>query len=249
MNKDITPILEGWDYKSDQISVRKIKGSDGKEKIQLRISMGLRQMEVSGRPDGRRPYGKESLLEYYLSSIEQYRTKYGTEEGFGLDSNDCAKLQCEAIQYYYRYLSLLSLEEYEGVERDTQRNLNVFDFVRKYAVNEDDKWEFQQYRPYVIMMNTKAKGSIRLQKKDYKKALQNIEKGILEIECFFREYKKEDEIETSWEIAFLKNWAEDVQRTRPQSPKADLEEQLKHAVANQEFEKAAQIRDKIRKTR
>ncbi len=99
------------------------------------------------------------------------------------------------------------------------------------------------------MMNTKAKGSIRLQKKDYKKALQNIEKGILEIECFFREYKKEDEIETSWEIAFLKNWAEVVQRTRPQSPKADLEEQLKHAVANQEFEKAAQIRDKIRKTR
>ena len=36
---------------------RKIVGEDGKEKLQVRLDLGLLQMELNGRPDGERPHG------------------------------------------------------------------------------------------------------------------------------------------------------------------------------------------------
>ena len=65
MSKDIGHILEGWPYEGDGTSVRIVTGDDGQEKIQLRIDLGLMQMEFNGRPDGQRPQGYESWLEYY----------------------------------------------------------------------------------------------------------------------------------------------------------------------------------------
>ena len=47
------------------VQVRVITGEDGSEKIQMRIDLGLIQMEINGRPDGERPEGFESLLDVY----------------------------------------------------------------------------------------------------------------------------------------------------------------------------------------
>ncbi|HID95824.1 MAG TPA: hypothetical protein EYP53_07185 [Candidatus Latescibacteria bacterium] len=239
MGKDISRIIEGWEYRPDQISVRKIMGDDGREKIQMRLDLGLLQMATKGRPDGKRPHGKESLLEHYLALARK-------NDDFVLDSEDCLELQREAIQYYYRYLSLFELEEYEGVVRDTERNLRVFDFVAKYALHEKDKWAFEQYRPYVIMMNTRAKGLISLRNKDYSKALKQIEEGIKRIEAFFEEYDRADLVEECAEVELLKKWAEEITKRRPLTRKEKLERMLQEAVNNEEFEKAAKLRDRIR---
>ena len=64
MGKDITPILAGWDYDHDELQVRIVAGDDGREKIQMRVDLGLLQMEIDGRPDGQRPAGFESLLDH-----------------------------------------------------------------------------------------------------------------------------------------------------------------------------------------
>jgi len=64
-NKDITPLLKGWDYEPGTINVRKVTGLDGAAKLQMRLDLGLLQMEMMGRPDGARPHGCESLLEFY----------------------------------------------------------------------------------------------------------------------------------------------------------------------------------------
>ncbi len=55
MSHDIEHLLHDWDFEPDQLQVRIITGNDGKEKIQMRIDLGLIQMEFSGRPDGTRP--------------------------------------------------------------------------------------------------------------------------------------------------------------------------------------------------
>ena len=44
MDFDISPLLEQWPYKPGQVVVRKFKAKDGKEKIQLRVDLGLLQM-------------------------------------------------------------------------------------------------------------------------------------------------------------------------------------------------------------
>src|SRR4051794_7634989 len=54
-SKDVTPVLRGWDYESGTINVRKIYGLDGQPKLQMRLDLGLLQMEMNGRPDGVRP--------------------------------------------------------------------------------------------------------------------------------------------------------------------------------------------------
>src|SRR5256714_6195941 len=159
-SKDILPLLKGWDYEAGTINVRKINGMDGRPKLQMRLDLGLLQMEMNGRPDGRRPHGCESLLEYYEEQLKDHYDRNGTELGFHLTSSQCQSLREEAVMYYHRYLSLYVLEEYPGVIRDTDRNLRVLDLCGKYAVNEQDRLWLEQYRPYIMMMNVRAKASM-----------------------------------------------------------------------------------------
>ena len=247
MSKDVGGILEGWDYKLDEISVRKIMGIDGKKKIQMRLDLGLFQMEVDGRPDGKRPFGRETLLDYYESLVEEQTLKYGTKENFRLDSEDCDNLQQEGMQYYYRYLSFFHLEDYEKVIRDTQRNLELFAFVKEYAINDQDSFSFDQYRPYVIMMNTRARASISLAEKDYERTLRQIEDAIEAISEFFKEYDQETLIESCVEIVFLTDWAKEIKDSKPLTPKDELERKLEIAVEGENYEEAARLRDEIGK--
>ena len=83
-------------------------------------------------------------------------------EEYELTPEQCSELQQEGIQYYHRYLSLFQIDEFEGVIRDTQRNLDLFTFVDEHSEREDLVWSFQQFRPYVLMMNTRARVSILL---------------------------------------------------------------------------------------
>lgn len=244
-NKDITPILKGWDFRPNEIIVRRIPGLDGKPKIQMRIDLGLIQMEATGRPDGKRPHGKESYLHYYLAKLEQYRRRHGSDEGFVLSEEDCMNLKNEAIQYYHRYVSLFHLGDYAGVARDTERNLKVLELVRDYAEDEELVWMFDQYRPYILMMNARARGEICLRRRDFDGALKIVEQTMRQIAQFYREYNAEEAGEHSPEIDFLEEWAEDIRDQRPMSVQEKLEEQLRQAVAEENYERAAILRDEL----
>ncbi len=74
MSFDISHILEQWDYQPGMASVRRFMGKDGVEKIQLRLDLGLLQMNSQGRPDGKRPLGFASLLESYQAKLQKHLT-------------------------------------------------------------------------------------------------------------------------------------------------------------------------------
>ncbi len=244
---DITPQLRSWEYDMRQdMMVRRIKGMDGRYKIQMRLDLGILQMEEEGRPDGKRPHGKPSLLDYFESVVEKMKRKYGSDEGFVLDKDDLYALQQEGIQYYYRYLCFFQLGDYKRAERDTARNLRLFDFVKKYASDKKYIEEFEQYRPYVLMMNTRAKVLNALKAKKPDMAVNEINRGINNIE---ESYKHLDPAGKNprTEVAFLKNWAEEIVKRSVPSKKQRLMEELKIAVENEEYEKAAKIRDKLNK--
>jgi hypothetical protein len=110
MNFDISDLLNSWEYQAGQIVVRRFKGKDGKEKIQLRVDLGLLQMDAFGRPDGKKPFGHETLFEHYKNRLQKhFDTHEGSDEGFKLDPEDCSKLQQEAIQFHHRYICLFQL--------------------------------------------------------------------------------------------------------------------------------------------
>ncbi|MDR3635077.1 MAG: UvrB/UvrC motif-containing protein [Isosphaeraceae bacterium] len=246
MSKDITSILAGWDFDPDDVQVRIVAGDDGDEKIQMRVDLGLIQMEISGRPDGTRPGGQESLLDEFE---EKARAEEAVGEDFAIESATCAALMREGVQYYHRYLAAFHLQRYDLVARDTARNLRLFAFVVRYAKRQKDKVQFDQYRPYVTMMNIRARALQALAREDHRKALALIDEGIAGIRQFLRDYDQADREAECGELGFLLRWRRDVESERPNGPIERLEQQLELAVAREAFEEAARLRDQIRRLR
>jgi hypothetical protein len=247
MNFDITPLLNEWEYRPGRIDVRQFKGKDGVEKIQLRVDLGLLQMNAAGRPDGKRPYGHESLLEHYHSRLAKYsETHNGDEEGFELDAEDCARLQQEAIQYHHRYICLFQIEDYAGVIRDTERNLKVFDFVEQHAESEELAKSLQQFRPQLLMMQTRALGAQALDRDDHSKAIDLVRRGIERIRNFYGQHARPELMDHSGEVQSLEAWLTEIQSKRPLTERERLEKALDEAVRNEDYERAAKVRDSLR---
>ena len=243
MSLDLNSILKDWDHESGAIKVRKIIGLDGKEKLQLRIDLGVLQMEMQGRPDGVRPHNCESLLTWH-----QQRAARAEEKGqdYALSSEQVTELQQEGIQYYHRYLSLFQINEFANVVRDTQRNLDLFNFVAEHTEREELSWSMQQFRPYVLMMNTRAKASILLSQGKFAEAMLQIQYGRDAISDFFQRSSFPELAAKSSEIAFLDEWLEEVKLKRPLSRLEVLEREMESAIASELYEKAAELRDAIR---
>jgi len=244
-SKDIASVLRGWSYEPGVINVRKIHGIDGSPKVQMRLDLGLLQMEMNGRPDGVRPHGCESLLEYFERQLAEHQNRYGTELGFHLSSSQCASLREEAVQYYHRYLSLFVLEEFPGVVRDTARNLRLLDLCGKFAEDEQDRLVLEQYRPYITMMHARAQASIFFADQKYVEALGKVEEGLAEIKEFFARFGQEEAYDQSNEVRVLKRFARDIRRKLPVNPVTRLQRKLEKAIKDERYEEAARLRDKI----
>ncbi len=247
MNFDISHLLDQWDYQPGQVVVRKFKGKDGVEKIQLRVDLGLLQMNSEGRPDGKRPFGKESLLEHHQARLEKHCADHdGDDEDFSLGADDCAKLQQEAIQYHHRYICLFQLEDYHAVIRDALRNLEAFDFVESYAESEEMAWSLQQFRAQLLMMQTRAKGMLALGSNDYEAAITHVEAGMESIRDYYRSHSRHELVEQSAEIHSLQKWMDELRAKRPLSDREKLEKALDEAVTQEDYERAAKVRDALR---
>ncbi len=248
MNFDISHLLEHWSYEPGQVVVRRFKGKDGTEKIQLRVDLGILQMNAEGRPDGKKPFGHESLFEHYQSQLEKYRASHdGDDEGFKLYAEDISKIQQEAIQYHHRYICLFQIEDFAGVVRDTSRNLQVFEFVAKYADSDEVSWSLQQFRPQLLMMRVRAKGALALKANDYTKAIDLISHAIDEIRDFYTEHSRQDLADHSGEIQSLESWLQEVEAKRPLTEMEKLQNELDEAVRSENYEQAAKVRDAMKK--
>ncbi len=247
MSLDISEILKNWPYEPGQVTARRIHGDDGLDKIQLRLDLGLYQMEITGRPDGERPHGFESLLEYYEHELSKHQEETGMEEGFTLDDRACELLRGEGVMYYHRYLAEFILEDFEAVDRDTTRNIRLMEFCAKYAKEETDRFLLEQYRPYVIMMNTRARALIAFRQNHSKAALAAVRKGMEDIKAFHRRFGQDKAIGESGELAILRAMAKEIEGRLPIDPVRKLRRDLSKAVQDERYEDAAVIRDKLRR--
>ena len=245
VGKDIGSVLEGWDFRPDQPPVRKIEGEDGRPKIQLRLDLGLLQMETTGRPDGRRPYGHETMLDYYQSLLRAERERSGSDEDFELSEEDCLKLQFESTQFYHRRVSWLELGDYRASERDAEHNLRIIEFVVAYAQTDQLRETFTQWKPFILVHRTMARARYAWERRRFDEAIRSIREGIEAIAEAYREQGREDAGEASGEITYLRKWAEEIDQARPLTLEQRLERELDEAVSSEAFERAALLRDRL----
>ncbi|MBL0921465.1 MAG: UvrB/UvrC motif-containing protein [Phycisphaerales bacterium] len=248
MSLDITKQINDWPYEPGQINVRLISGDDGRPKIQMRVDLGILQMETEGRPDGVRPEGYESLLEMHEDRLDAHVGEHGSDDDFSLDQEACRHLRDEAVQYYHRYISLLVLEDYEGVVRDTSRNLRLLDFCGTYAESDQDRAMLEQFRPYLTMMRARALAGQALEAGEAKAAMAALDDGLEQIRVHFDETGHAEEFESASEAALLREMRDSLAPKLPISAREELRKRLERAIMQENYELAAILRDELKMT-
>lgn len=241
---DIRPLLESWPYDPEN-DMRLTRVEDGREVLQVRTPLGIEQHELDGRPDGARPHDMESALDYYLHQLEDAKAA-GTEEDFELDARECGELFSEGTLYYFRYVRLFQLKDWARTIRDTGRNMEVFDLVKRYAKREEDRQYLERWRPYIIRINASAGAMQELERQNYDRALAIANDAVQQLEQLDELEDETFEFELERSLAAMRELAEQIQKNRPLSELEQLEKQLHRAIERQEFERAAQLRDRIR---
>jgi hypothetical protein len=241
---DLRDLLDGWPYDPAN-SVRKARGADGRTILQVRQPLGIEQYELDGRPDGQRPHGRESALDYYLERLVMGRAE-GESGSFVLDAEECAELFSEGTLYYYRYLHLFEIKDWQRTVRDTGRNLQLFDFVNRHAAREEDRQNLEKWRPYILRMNAIAKAMLQLEARNYAAAMDMVREAIRRIEVLPEMDEETYKFERYRSLATLRELADEMEKNRPLSEAERLEQKLRQAITAQDFERAAQLRDKIK---
>jgi hypothetical protein len=243
---DLTPLLNQWPHEPGRINARRIIGADGSPKLQIRIDLGVLQMDITGRPDGKQPGGFESLLVQQQDRLERYTRESGTPDGFVLTADDCRALREEAVQYYHRYVGLFSIGDFAGVVRDTSRNLAVFDLCRDHGTTEADRTVLEQFRPQLIVMRVRSEGELAIQAGQPKQALAALDRGLNELRTLFDDTGRIEEYDSANEVQLLRGMRDALVPKLPASQRAELQERLRAAIDAENYELAAILRDELK---
>ena len=244
MAGDITKILESWEFDADN-QVRIIQADDGRDVLQIRQPLGIEQYELDGRPDGKIPEGRECYLDFLQEQLQEFTRANGTDEGFQVTREQFRTLQNEGIIYYYHYLILFQIGDFERTVRDTEHNLQICELVEKYAESDEDKNEILQYRPYILRMFAIAKAMISLHRQLKAAAQEILESAIDEIENMAPIDTPAFQFERIRSLKYLRSTLKQVLEQK-MSPLDQLKKQLDSAVEEENYELAAELRDKIR---
>ena len=235
--EDIDEILKSWPFQAGVIAARKVSAGDGRDVLQMRIELGVLQMEATGRPDGEHPEGHSTYLDY----LRQQSQDQG--EQFSLSESQCHEIDREFLQFYHRRVCWLAIREFEHAVEDADHTLGLMDFVADHALDQEWGLSHAQYRPFVLFHRTQAAALAQLEEGGPEVAIEEVNRGLETIRELFRQLDAEEhfaEDEFVKQLDELRDWIREnyhVGRT--------LAEQLADAVAQEQYELAAQLRDEL----
>jgi hypothetical protein len=236
--RDIDTILKNWDFQPGDVTARLLKARNGREVLQMRVDMGVLQMETEFRPDGKRPHGAETYYDYLVGEV--------IREGgsFRLSKEQCGEADREFVQYYHRRLCWLSLREYRRAVRDADHSLAFMDFVREHSPDEEWTLSHEQYRPFVLFHRVQASALASLQDAGPEAAIGEINLGLARFRELFARYDAAEQFDDDELVRRLLEMRESVRQRYDVG--RTLDEQLAEAIRAENYELAASIRDKIR---
>src|SRR6516165_2869094 len=241
MKQDIDGALRGWDFKPGVVQARLVQASDARQIIQMRVDLGILQIETTGRPDGRRPHGCVSYFKYLK---QQSRVAGRAGQSFVLSEEQCEEADREFVQYYHRRICWLALRNYPLAMADADHTIDFMDFVHEHSPSEEYTQAHEQYRGFVVFHRTQAAAALAVEQGDPETAIDAIHDGLEKLRAFFAAYDAEEHMEDDGMVQQLRKMDRSLRRTH--HIEATLQEQLDEAVAKEEYEKAARIRDEMK---
>ncbi len=245
--KDLSLIIGEWPYDEEEEAnnVRKVTGLGGRAKVQLRIRSGLLQWECDGRPDGRRPHGYPSMLDYCAAKVAS-----DDPAERHLDAERVEELAEELFDYYRRGRALFLLGDYARSLADAVHNLKILALLRESYPDASAVYSYDRYRPGLTMDRARSAMLLHLQAGNVRGALDALNRGVRDIERFHVDYEIEDQAPDSTERQILVDLRRSL-RERHNVPLNDeelmhsLEVEQEIAIRRENYEMAARLRDKI----
>jgi hypothetical protein len=238
-NDNIDYILNAWPFDPLSVNVRLLETST-RAVLQMRVDMGILQMEIEGRPDGKRPHGATTYYEFLRKKLSQ------EPQGFILDEDNCVEVDREFVQFYHRRVCWLQLKKFDRAVRDADHTLSLMDFCKKYSPDEQWTISHEQYRPFVLYHRTQAASLARLEENAEnaaENAIEEVNSGLDRLYELFIEYEAEEQFEQDELVQRLIEFRESLREKHAIS--RTLAEQLSDAIAAEDYELAADLRDRL----
>jgi hypothetical protein len=243
MHQDIDSALEGWEFKPGVVQARLVQARDGRQIIQMRVDLGVLQIETTGRPDGTRPHGQESYADYLR---QQARVAAKAGQPFSLTEEQAQEADREFVQYYHRRICWLALRNYARAVTDADHTLAFMDFVRDHSPSEEYREAHERYRGFVMFHRTQAAAALAAEENDPEGAIDQVREGLKAIKDSLAAFEIDDEkFEEDGMVQQLRKMEEQLRKLH--NIESTLREQLEQAVANEDYEVAARLRDELKR--
>jgi hypothetical protein len=235
--QDIDFILSDWPFQPGVIAARIVQAEDGREVLQMRIELGILQMETSGRPDGLRPAGAETYLDYLNSQLIHQGT------AFALAEKDYLEINREFLQFYHRRICCLVLRKFRLAVADADHTLALMDFLARWS--DDQEWiqSHEQYRSFVLFHRAQAAALAELTESGPEAAIEEITRSLERIRQVYVKQEAEEQFAQDELVNQLLQLKESLRNEYHVG--RTLAEQLADAIAAEEYERAARLRDQI----
>ena len=235
--ENLDSLLRQWSFEPGRPLVRRAQGSDGRDVLQMRVDMGVLQLEATGRPDGEKPHGFATYYDYLMAVAFQ--------EGpsFALDDERRLEIDREFYQFYHRRVCWLALSDYDSAAADAEHTLRLMDFTAANATDRQWAMMHEQYRPFVLFHLAQATALARLQASDPPGAVLRVEEGLDRLARLFEEHGVADRMDEDVFVVKLREMLDSIKNQFHLGP--SLAQQLAEAVAAEQYELAAQIRDQL----
>jgi len=258
-NRDLEDILNRWPLDTKNVTARTIKGYDGQPLLQLRLDCGVLQMFLDGRPDGLKPHKCQTFLEYLEHQInEEPDPEVDSEETARAWRRAWPELDREMNQYYHRRLGLLAVartaqeekkdelarQYYRRAARDAEYTLHAMDFIRDHSDDEDHIEDHERFRPFVLWHWTIAQTQQKILDKNFDQAIEQVKQGMGDITKVYEDHGLKKWLKHDPSMAELRTLEKQIRKLY--NIKSTLHEQLADALAREDYETAAKLRDQLK---
>ena len=136
MRRDMDDAIQGWPYEPEpgEVIAREVQARDGRMVLQVRVELGSSSSRSSGRPDGDRPHGFATYLDYLrYRAAGRGQAPGGKAPPWTMSREHCAEADREFVQFYHRRVAWLALQRYDKALLDADHTLALMDFVCRHG--------------------------------------------------------------------------------------------------------------------
>ena len=249
MNLDLHLLMSDWHCPEHQICARTIRGSDGRELVQLRVDLGVLQMFADGRPDGACVHGVDTALSFVERELAAGRP---------VAAHDWQELHRELQQFNYRRLALCTLADTPelAVQPQTLREVltragrDIAHLRRTLELVErsepDGRPAYPGLMPTLVFSDVRVRARLFLLDGRVEDAIETLEAGLETLDGILAQAGADEETRGAEPgLLMLREQARHLRREH--GVERTLREQLDEAVEREEFEQAARLRDALQR--